>query len=752
MPEPVSMGLKLAVPLAPLINLIYPKIEPRSKYFTRLSESEIARSDFNEAANIFGYIDYPKVIRLRQSGGGFKAGKRSRSSNVTKQDRIQAKDFNKYQKSLFKKVICDFECEYIDHTGTETKILSAKKIFNSELLPLFQSNDSKTVIIEGTIGCGKSTLITSLMYCAESVGATKISNAQPLFVRVDLRELLEDSLDDIIKGDSESAGSFCGKIEEIIVKSVDQELRLQDVISGNSCGNFVELQNRCKERQKRLVVVMDELDVLYYSFSLATISGCSVAEHDIVVQRYGAIVESLMTLADKRSIGGPYAMIVLLAARTSSIVLARDASRQSQNFTGQSIPLNPDLRIKINRPDSSRLLELIRSWCEWVSEQNKNSSGGLSGAINEIDKSNANLLELNLKISVHGVRHIMKVLRKSLHIDSSGELFREYLANPQLLRMFQYLDGCKKASQTTEGVSHIFLVDGNFESSSEKMNPSFPKNLRRDHLQTYWLKYLLIRFICVENRMGGDGGVLISRILNIFSFEGHESGNNFKKFESETILLIILHATEVLHGKLLNAKIRPNDSESSVFCTDRANAFQDELLYWRFEYLSVCIEDNWLSFPVNVKDHFVCRNSENSFSFVANLSNLGQKKSLDFLINKTKHVLKFLELLKVSLEFEKRRYSDVFVRLSELHPEEFNYHDWNNDCFVFASEDCDAFSARYLDDAHITRYRKAVDEFKKGTDFSDFSKKLSSTFRSYEKTFNPFVTTGALLKRWHKER
>ena len=49
----------------------------------------------------------------------------------------------------------------------------------------------------------------------------------------------------------------------------------------------------------------------------------------------------------------------------------------------------------------------------------------------------------------------------------SGALFLDYLRQAGLLKIYQYLDGTQFYSQTTEGVSNIFLVNDQFRSVEE---------------------------------------------------------------------------------------------------------------------------------------------------------------------------------------------------------------------------------------------------------------------------------------------
>lgn len=91
---------------------------------------------------------------------------------------------------------------------------------------------------------------------------------------------------------------------------------------------------------------------------------------------------------------------------------------------------------------------------------------------------------------------------------------------------------------------------------------------------------------------------------------------------------------------------------SGFECTERAKHLIGDNVFWSFCYLSVVIEDEWLEYPFFLRK---CFSNPVGFAFLFYTNHKEyNKKYFEYMINKSEKVLKFLDILDVSLKYEKK--------------------------------------------------------------------------------------------------
>ena len=222
-----------------------------------------------------------------------------------------------------------------------------------------------------------------------------------------------------------------------------------------------------------------------------------------------------------------------------------------------------------------------------------------------------------------------------------------------------FTSGRSNFSQIHEGMTNIFLINDRYRRENPVKTwdgePLFDDKYLDGHQQTYWLKYLILMLIRQTNSNK-------SNIINIFSKCKINEG-----YKINLIRLILFSLAEVKHGRL----IKPSTSfggkgkvhVSGIRCTPRGSRLIEENLFWTFDYLSLVVEDEWLEVPIMLANEF---KDPVGYGFLFSESNAEfKRKYAVFLEEKAKNVFIFLLILEISLEFEKRSYPSIFLKLMD---------------------------------------------------------------------------------------
>ncbi|MEM6301372.1 MAG: hypothetical protein AAF749_06490 [Pseudomonadota bacterium] len=733
----INAGFKIAVPTAPIVtylsSLFRLGFDKRDKVFARLIHNSSPLPD-PAPSNVFGYIVYPDVSNPGTPKGFKQTPNKHRQRLTTKEMR----DVD----SFFERAITDFELtinsEY-KRLDNESFSGSAHELRSQLIYPLMKLNNPSTVLFGGKIGCGKTTLIGSLSHAiSKNPYITDVCSA--VLVRIDLREALSSMVDEILQGKYENPEVYIANLDRVIIALIESRLKSAGIKFNNNSQSFDDILLACKAKQSVPVFVFDELDTLYYSFCLASAaSGVRNTVQLQVFDYYRKLIAYFFNISHTRLSKTLASPIVIIAARSSTLRLMSDVAKPGVNFSKPEIHF-PKTSVSIARPDNERVKAIISSWIEYelVSNRRNNSSRDAIESklldIREALNDQACNFSKNLALSVHGLRHITKVLGKSTTVDPTLALFAEYIKKPGLLRLYQYLDGCQFYSQTAEGVSNIFLVNNDFRSPDELRNLLVPDKLYMRHLQTYWLKYIFLKYVVHSFSQNGQQPLPTIEVINLFSTDPRPTFDGARHYEKELMELIILHATEVLHGRLIKLSNAENGASTRIIPSERAILFSQEELFWEFGYLSVCVEDDWLEYPASVSGRFALNEEwKRTYNFCTRYHLLDVPAKNRFWEYKAKRVLDFVSILEVALEIERERYCGVYARLASAFGGGFNFDDYMRNRKQQVIDSIVAFAEDYVKPGRRSDYARFCTSYLRSSSHRRFVSKVRKAIHRYSR-------------------
>lgn len=275
------------------------------------------------------------------------------------------------------------------------------------------------------------------------------------------------------------------------------------------------------------------------------------------------------------------------------------------------------------------------------------------------------------ELSNHGLRDVLKYFKNHAWVtswvqnDTEKVQFERYLNHKAIGIMAYILDNRALYSQMRSGFPNVFLISAekSGKTTYPVQNDKSLRVLRAKHPHTYWLKYLILRYIGTRDEFS----TTTNEILDIFCGHPAENQNsNTGKYSEVAVRLCLGSLTERVESNLLFAEksiISKTVVISNIRLTKRANYMLKDLL-WRFYYLQLIVDDHMLPLPytTEIRKKF-------SYSPEYNYKYLIQSYS-DFSTATTKMVLKkvdqvtnFLAILKVHSEIEKEKYSSTMELL-----------------------------------------------------------------------------------------
>jgi len=240
------------------------------------------------------------------------------------------------------------------------------------------------------------------------------------------------------------------------------------------------------------------------------------------------------------------------------------------------------------------------------------------------------------------------------------ELFKLVVGQPNLLRLYQYIDGNPDYTQAEEGISNIYLVNRDPPYKCKELNTGiegYDEHIFQDHLQTYWLKYFICEYLIKETEQN-----LPTSFNNILNQFHSPTTGEYTQYEPSIVKLAILNASKVDHGRLLKFSFNLG-SGVTVLPSSRLLFMKKEKTFWDFEYLMVVIEDRWLEFPRGIYDLVALDKKKTVHSFLTSLHTSSTEEKEILLKHKLLQVLRFFEILKQALGYEKQRYHTTFKQL-----------------------------------------------------------------------------------------
>jgi hypothetical protein len=542
-----------------------------------------------------------------------------------------------------------------------------REIIDCLVVPLSTSGEPQLITLVGKIGCGKSALLSAIVN-ELLVKPAEIANGNrflPLII--DVRREFKNELHEIVNSRDITETKIQYVLESKLITILRRRFRDNGISARGDGKSIDDVIKPVYEKLFNPIIILDELDVVYYQFCKTTLTPNSISQKQI--DSFASIVKFFVCFPEDRASRGVYnSVLFMISLRRTSYQLFENVNLNGAQLGGpahHSIDLDVSDSVQLKKIFTQRL-KFKMTFLDTAGPEYEEARANTKNTIRDLESSTIDYSE-NLQFSVHGTRHLMNLFHKVDYHDPSGKLLQQYLTEPNdVLTIFQFLDGSLDYSQVNEGVTNIFLVNSNYSKSiSEQENNPLKDRIDRkyfsEHIQTYFLKYFVHYYIYLSNRKFNDPPSL-RKLKEVFSSGTAE--NKYTFFEQSTLSLMLLHSTETDHGRLVRIETGLSGAEVRFRSTNRAVKMFEANLFWSFKYLMVVIEDNWLEFPSEVSSLFKVREEwQRSYHFVTNLHLMHEDEKLRFILYKSRLVVLFLRILQVALEYERKRYQCAFENM-----------------------------------------------------------------------------------------
>ncbi len=285
--------------------------------------------------------------------------------------------------------------------------------------------------------------------------------------------------------------------------------------------------------------------------------------------------------------------------------------------------------------------------------------------------SRSRSLEKVMDIAHQGKRSVVTFLNQ-LRISPSQDreaftrLFDSDRAHTHHMALMYMTDNKARFSHANHHFPNLFLVDAVIDP-----HQNFPSS-HNPHQHTYWLKYLILRYIYIntkaETRDGYIGRVTVEKVLNAFG--------GIDAYSPNLVKLVLGSLADISHSACLKLEFPDkNPAHRTLSLTNRgrnlisgtgdATSKPDAAYCFSFDYLQLIVGDHYLSLPVDSFDKVF--SNESLAYLLKNQREYGQG-SWSYLSKKAPAVLHFLRCLQVTIELEVKRLNANKPSLIPLFP------------------------------------------------------------------------------------
>ena len=461
-------------------------------------------------------------------------------------EKLYVEKFNSFhQKHIIPFVINPDNSINIDKEKYETE---------KDFLKLLEDKNRRLTYISGSVGCGKSTFISHLVYFARNE-ATKTG-------RIAVISISASALDEGTNQD----------YEKIIFRAIEKAFSasFKDVTVKDG-GDFRKVINK-HFKSHRLIIVFDDLDKIYDQSRLLMLYDedydKEFSDHfknkkyiHIAVK----LVDIIKSLLDENA---NVSFIVGLRNETLNAISAKYV----RDTGGETLERLRDPRII--SLSHLNIYDVLKGRFEMYSELDANDIS----RFHDFSKKVAREFD---GLHVNGTRHVMAAIRNLTPIDM------EALCCPDwMVQLYLYLDGYQKYNQQDCGILNIFLVNIDYRNAIDKKNTKYPKFTKIDHYQTYWLKYFICKyFYKMPDKESKDNDIVY---------------RDFSEYERGLFNFCMYSLTDTKHGRLISCCF--NDTTGGIDDymlekTTRLTHCFDKEIFFSFVYLSIIVNDDFMEIP-----------------------------------------------------------------------------------------------------------------------------------------------------------
>ena len=474
------------------------------------------------------------------------------------------------------------------------------------------TGERRIIYVAGSVGCGKSTFISHIIYVAKQ----EMNKQKIAVISVSAKKLAMNDIDD-----------YEQVIYQTIEKSFRSDFKQVNIKNSNDFNKVVDKHFK----NHKLTIIIDDLDEIYdqsRSLILKTIEEKESFEKHFKGKKYIHIAVKVFSiiknlLDDNNNVN----FIIGLRDETFEAINAKyikDTRSESLKklreplFVGvKSLPINDilDKRFELGCLDDND------------KKQHNDFHDFSKKFSNEFDG-----------LHINGTRHVMAKIRELSKLNTSQLFYPDWM-----LKLYIYLDGVQKYSQQACGILNIFLVNIDYRKEIDKFDDKWPKFSKKDHYQTFWIKY----FICkhfnnnIEKYDVVDADIVYK--------------NKFIKYGRDIFNFSLYSITDTNHGRLISCSFGENEIGNKDYKLKKTNRLKhcfDKDIFFSFVYLSVIVNDVYLEIP-EIKDtkykKILKEIFDTKYSYDVIFFNKQDAEWKEWLFEHIKKVLVFVKILETSL-------------------------------------------------------------------------------------------------------
>ncbi len=577
------------------------------------------------------------------------------STRLISEDSINTQFYHKYYKPP--KDIVDLNSqadENISYSDFYNRIVLDNNITNRTASEV--SGTNKISLLTGTIGDGKTTLMSKLIYDIDKNQEKVI----PIYISIE--EEWYETDQDGTKRPKRIDGTF---YREILFKKIkltlENDPRIPDYLGKNFEG--LEIESAISELVKfvyqlnfSMVFIFDDLDRYHFYYDKYYLFDNE--------NQYQSL-DDIKNLFNKFS--KPDKSMPLAYLGVSVVFVLRDYvySTIRENY-GLNSHGTSSTCYGIKKPNYKEVvnarLNLLADAIQALNKQTsfwkdvqlnidniKNIIASIRQDLNSNDPKPTNL-EKVFFLSHHGCRSIIDFMKglKVFGVTGREDVIRRYLIEDHSVIVLLYmLNHMRLYTQDNNHFPNLFLINAHV-ISNKKTRELYPKAFEK-HRHTYWLKYLILLYI--KNQ--GEEGCTIRKLMAVFCEIG--------KYEPGIVKLVIGSLATPNWFSCIEIKYESITMEATsrkVVLTKRglfllSKDHHDQEFCFSFNYLQLIIDDYLLHFPNVVAIYSL--NENNTYSYLYDSFKEYGSGFIRVVKDKYPKVINFVRVLECSFDAEMKR-------------------------------------------------------------------------------------------------
>ncbi|NOQ25569.1 MAG: hypothetical protein GQ564_09440 [Bacteroidales bacterium] len=436
------------------------------------------------------------------------------------------------------------------------------------------------------------------------------------------------------------------EIEEFI-KNSTQDCNVQAKLFQEFIESFYN------KTEKKLSIIIDNIDVVYHK-SIVSLSRYNDGKMD------DNLIHLIFTFLHDHGITGMLYANVLFIMRNDSFNYIKSVGHTSfKQITEHPYRLIPhnwenvvDIRYNMlvdqikSKPDEQNTTILLKMAKE------------IQDYIREDVYSGVPLIRHIREMTNYGLRDLINFFNKYSWVSYNNFGMNRLIDQYHIGLISYFLGGNKIYDESESDFPNFFSV-----------NPEI-SGIKRRFPQTYWLKYLIIKYLY---EYSGKEEVNVDHIYNIFGGEGNTDKDS-KYYDLELVKEVVECLGNANKSNVIRIKKRFNGKGSLTTFVDLTlrGKYIIENFVFKFIYLQLIVDDQEMRLPRIFKDGAYSKYFNTSskdypdYSYILESNESFIPKAKEMITHKSHSVIYFLFLLQGALYSEMERYKSTFAKLEKF--------------------------------------------------------------------------------------